>query len=373
MSDALRRYRQARLKADLRLRRTGLAAAADTARDQSSDVPVYGIAAPFGEGTGDGRIIAAGALEWDLDTESVPILWDMEEGDHSGAVIGTLDSITDTGGALEVTGRLFGSMPDLDRISLLIDENAIGWSLGLDDLEAETRLTEPEWSEERDGTIVIKTSRQQELTTVTHGRVRHLALVDTPAWPVARPVLGSPPALAASALGWTFPADHFKRWESAEPVPLTVTPDGRVWGHGAGDGCFRGDGTCRKYTADPDPDMKNFHVGTACLDDGSVIRVGSLTCSGLHASTDLPTVADVRRHHEDSSTVWARVVAWNDARGRLCIAGSVVPGLDDRTLAQVSGSALSLEAWPVPGTPGLTLVGAHSVIVPAWPVAASTM
>lgn len=364
MSDALVRFKRARLAAELRARRLALEEQPTT---DAGDIAVHGVAAPFGEPTGDGRMLAAGSLVWDLDVEGVPILWDMAEGDHTGAVIGRLDSITDAGGSLEVTGRLFGSMPELDRISRLIAENAIGWSLSLDDIESETRLSEPEWEEQRDGTIIIKTSRQQELTTVTHARVRHLALVDTPAWPVARPVLGAPPAIAAAAAGYLYPAHHFARWESPEMVPLSVTTDGRVWGHGAGDGCFRGDGRCLKYTPDPDPDMRNFHVATACLDDGSTIRVGSLTCAGLHASTSLPTVADVRRHHEDSSAVWARVVAWNDKYGRLCITGSVVPGLDETTLAQVSGAPLSPELWPVPGTPGLTLVGLHAVNTPAWP------
>ena len=113
--------------------------------------------------------------------------------------------------------------------------------------------------------------------------------------------------------------------------------------------------------------MRNFHTGTVSLDDGSVIRVGSLTAAGLHASP-MGSVADQRRHHEDSTTVWAKVRAWNDRFGRLCISGSVVPGLDPNFVAQVSRLPVSVELWPVPGVSGRTMVGAHTVVTPAWPV-----
>ena len=113
--------------------------------------------------------------------------------------------------------------------------------------------------------------------------------------------------------------------------------------------------------------MVNFHTGTVTLDNGNVIRAGNLTCAGLHASVSM-SHAQQRRHHEDSTTVWAKVVAWNDRKGRLCVSGSLVPGLDPTFTAQVAGLPISPELWPVPGVRGLTLVGAHSVITPAWPV-----
>lgn len=347
-----------------------------TAAVVREDVALHGLAVPYDVPTGDGRMVRGGALSWDLDEEGIPILWDREDGDHTGMVVGRVDALyADKAGVHVEAARLFATEdPEaaaaVSRIVELIENNAIGWSVLLDGEEAESVYREPEVIE-RDGEIVARFKPGDSLYTVISARVRHLALVDTPAFPGARPILGPAEALAAAARGHVFPGSHFERWESREPTPLQVTADGRVWGHAAGDGCFRtgsADGTCRKYSADPDPKMRNFHTGTATLDNGEVIRAGVLTCANLHADTRM-SHSQQREHHENSSTVWAKVIAWNDSRGRLCVSGSVVPGLDEKTLAQVSGLPVSIEAWPVPGVSGLTLVGAHTVNAPAWPVA----
>lgn len=341
------------------------------------DVAIHGLAAPYDTPTGDGREIAVGALVWDLDVEGVPIIWDRQDGDHTGMVLGRVDAFSADATGLHVdAARLFATddpeaAAAVARVVELIVENAIGWSLMLDDEEVEATYREPVVTESEDGSVTARFRRDDQVNRVVSGRVRHLALVDTPAFPGARPLLGPVEALAAAAQGAVFPAAHFERWKSRDAVPLQVTADGRVWGHAAGDGCFRTgsrDGMCKKYQVDPDPRMRNFHTGTATLDSGEVIRAGVLTAANLHASVRLG-LDEQRQYHENTSLVWAKVVAWNDAYGRLCVTGSVVPGLDEKTLAQVAGTPLSVELWPVPGVSGLTLVGAHTVNAPAWPVA----
>jgi len=377
MNDALRRYRAGRLiekmaksKADCDCfageHAEALVAAAG---DGLNDIPIHGIGAPIMEWSGDGRRFTADALSWDLEVESIPIIWDKDDGDHDGPIVGVVDAMVNNGAAYVVeAARLF---PSEHRATLenLIAENAIGWSFRWDDDEREIEFTEPIFEEKKDGSVKITIKKEQELATITNGRIRHLALLDTPAFPNARPVLGYAPAMAAAAMVQTYPAAHFERWESREPVPLQVTADGRVWGHAAGDGCFRNGNpnACTKYTPDPDPKMKNFHTATLTLDTGDVIRVGSLTCDNLHADIRM-TLEEQRAHHENTSTVWARVQAWDDSRGRLCISGSVVPGLDPNRVAQVAGLPVSVERWPVMGTRGVTLVAAHTVVSAAWPV-----
>jgi hypothetical protein len=169
-----------------------------------------------------------------------------------------------------------------------------------------------------------------------------------------------------------FPSEHFERWEAdaKDQTPLTFEPDGRIYGHIAGTGCYRnGDmTTCKRYTPDPDPQLRNFHTWTTTLDDGRVIRTGALTAAANHADTRLPLDA-ARAYHENTSTVVARVVAWEDARGRLAVAGSLVPGLPDHVLGQVAGAPVSVEQWPTMETNGRnTLTAAHLVVAPAWPV-----
>lgn len=173
----------------------------------------------------------------------------------------------------------------------------------------------------------------------------------------------------------TYPAEHFRRWDTRvrDQQPLTFHPDGRITGHLAGTGCFRnGDmRRCVRYQPDPDPTLAGFHTWTTTLDDGRVIRTGAITAGSNHA--DLVrgmSPDDVRRIHEDTSTVIGRVVAWEDGRGRLAAAGSVVPSVDLDFLAQAAGAPVSIEQIPTVETNGRnTLVAAHMVVAPAWPVA----
>lgn len=322
--------------------------------------------------TGDGRIFDQDAMSWDLDVEGIPVLWDPENNDHDGIVLGRVDYAANVPGSIFGTARLFKfDDPDLSKLvataAQLISENALGWSIRYANDVSEITIKDPQIETMDDGTQVVRLSYDDDVTRVKSGMYRHLALVDTPAFPGARPILGPPPALAAAASVATFPAAHFAKWESREAVPLQTTADGRFWGHAAGDGCFRdGSRTCTKYTRDSDPDLSNFHTSTATLDNGEVIRVGVLTAGGLHASTSLD-LSGQRQHHENSSTIYAKVRAWEDAQGRLCISGSMIPGLDPAFAAQVAGLGLSVEKWPV-GNRGLTLVGAHAVPTQAWPI-----
>lgn len=339
------------------------------------DILIHGQAVPYELLTGDGRGVRRGALSWEAEGQSVPIIWDRQDGDHTGMTLGVVDEwMADNSGLYVQSARLFGTddpeaAAAVARVAELIEQNALGWSVMMDDEEVEIEFKEPDYIEGPDGSIKIKYKASDEQRWVTKARIRHLAIVDTPAWPGSRPALGPMEALAAAARVATYPATHFEKWESREVVPFQVTPDGRVFGHMAGDGCFRnGDKTtCIKYSADPDPQLRNFHVGTATLDTGEVIRVGSLTCASLHADVNL-SLDQQRQYHENTSTIWARVVAWEDSKGRLCASGSIVPGLDEATLAKVAGAPISVEKWPVPGFSGLTLCGAHAVVSPAWPV-----
>lgn len=194
--------------------------------------------------------------------------------------------------------------------------------------------------------------------------------------PDAVVVPDAPIAAAATTVAQAvvYPAEHFNRWDTRGKTmqPLTFHPDGRITGHIAGSGCFRnGDMTrCTRYQPDPDPKLSNFHSWTTTLDNGRVIRTGVLTAGSKHADLYAGmTASDVRRIHEDTSTVVARVRAWEDGNGWLAVAGSVVPSVDPGFLSQAAGAPVSIEQIPTFETNGRnTLVAAHMVVHPAWPV-----
>jgi len=317
---------------------------------------IHGLLIPYDLPSGDGRTITRDAVTWDLGGENsppIPLLWAREGSGHEGATVGRVVEAWADDTGVNVTAVLDAASTDLlareqvGRVAELVEARAAGWSAGLDDVTAD---------ETAEGGM-----------RVTGARLRHVAIVDTPAFPGAFPQIGPAPVNAKALSGLTFPAAHFERWSSKDPVAFRVEADGRVWGHGAGVSAGRWPGRARFYQPDPDPEMKNFHTGTVLLDDGRHIRVGSLRGGGPHAPTSVD-LAGNRAHHDVSTTVWARARAWDDEQGRLCFTGSVVPGLPAQFLGQVAGLGLSAELWPVRGLSRPSLVCAVSVPDPAWPV-----
>src|SRR5690606_5878419 len=83
-----------------------------------------------------------------------------------------------------------------------------------------------------------------------------------------RAVVDGPVTAAATMVrsAVVFPAEHFEKWDAngREQTPLTVEPDGRIYGHIAGEGCYRNGNmrSCKRYQPDPDPKLRNFHTWT---------------------------------------------------------------------------------------------------------------
>jgi hypothetical protein len=369
-SDTVNAFKIRRLVNTFRARRD-CTDCAETAAPVTEDIPVHGLAAPWGL-TGDGRAIAKDALTWDVETP-IPLKLG-----HEGPVVGKVFRFrSDNDGVHVEEGSLLATEDEetatnVRRVVEMIETGTVGWSVMLDDEVQEVTHREPVITESSDGTLTAIFRRDDDLSTIIEGRIRHLAFEDTAAYPKAIPRLGLAPVNAAAVTVATYPRAHFEKFVNDSPkdgVPLQVTKDGHVFGQIAGQGCYR-DGTgktCKQYSPDPDREMKQFHTSTVELDDGSRIRVGTLTAGGLHSPLSVG-IDGQRQHRENSQTVWAVVRAWDDAYGRLCVSGSVVPGLDQGFVNQAAACPVSIERWPIPGVSGVTLVGALSVPMPAWPV-----
>ncbi len=186
------------------------------------------------------------------------------------------------------------------------------------------------------------------------------------------PLLIDGRALTASAAGLAPsrpPADWFATPEADKPTPLTVTSDGRVFGHMAlWDSCHTGyPGQCVPPPRSPSG-YAYFNLGEIECADGSRVSAGSLTLDGLHADTDRPlSPAAVRRHYEDTGMVAAFVKA-TDGRHGIWVAGTLRADLPERYARDLMGAKPSGDWRQVrPGGP-LEMLGVRAVNFPGFPV-----
>lgn len=156
-----------------------------------------------------------------------------------------------------------------------------------------------------------------------------------------------------------------------ELTPLTITKEGRVYGHLADwDGCHTGfQGVCvppfRSYT-----NYAYFNVGEIETDTGDLVPCGKLMfCmeGNGHASTEEGWgVEEVQRYYDDATKVGAFVRAGADRFGTYLV-GALRPGLNDLEIQHLRTHPPSGDWRPVKNGPS-ELVAAFSVPVPGFPI-----
>lgn len=167
-----------------------------------------------------------------------------------------------------------------------------------------------------------------------------------------------------------YPLEPPRAWfddpKLTQPTPLTVTPEGQVYGHLAAWGvCHRdvGNKDCvlapkSKLGYDP------FHLGQVFTAEGDTLRVGKVVQDTRHASILLGYSA-AALHYDDTGDEVAVVRAGEDQFG-IWLAGSVVPEATRSKVAKLRRSPLSGDWRAVNGN--LELTAALAVNVPAFPV-----
>lgn len=176
--------------------------------------------------------------------------------------------------------------------------------------------------------------------------------------------------LRASATGdlWSPPVEHFANPHLTEPTKITVTADGRVYGHLAPWNQPH-IGYDQKMVFPPrnaGGAYEYFRQSKVVCADGTPLAVGLLTMNTGHADETL-TARAAQAHYDHTGTIAAAVNIGEDEHG-IWMAGSMLPDVsaDQRNrfaLARVSGD------WrqPQPGAP-LELIAALSVPNPGFPV-----
>jgi len=174
-------------------------------------------------------------------------------------------------------------------------------------------------------------------------------------------------ALTAAAAGLaplTPPKTWFENPKLEGPTPITVTADGRVFGHAALWGtCHTGvSGVCRTPPRSQSG-YRYFHLGEVDTDGGPV-HVGRVTMNTGHAPLTASREQTVR-HYDDTGTCAAHVCAYEDEHG-IVLAGSLLPDIPAEQARRLKGALVSGDWRSIGGQ--LEMVGMLAVNVPGFPV-----
>lgn len=342
--------------------------------------------------SGDERSFQGGSL--DYAPLPLPLLWQWKTDDgHKGSVIvGRIDTLERLdGGGLGNAHGVFDVGPYGQEAQRLVGANMLrGISVDLDQFTADVETASDELADDT-GTDSIKNDK----ISVSNARMIAATLLPKPAFqecfimlddnsPVLEgaddvipdgyyeedPSSADEPdmvmaAIAASAAPVKPPRDWFADPKLDKPTPLSVSDDGRVFGHIAA--------WATSHIGLPSPtkpphsksNYAYFQTGLLRTDDGSDVNVGQLTLAGGHASIQADAAAAVR-HYDDTASAVADVSAGEDRHG-IWVSGALRPGTTPEQVRVLRASAPSGDWRPINGR--LELVAVCQVNVPGFPVA----
>lgn len=344
--------------------------------------------------TGDGREFDSGSLTWaDL---PLPLRWNKEDS-HGGqprtlAVnVGRIDKVwREDSGLIMGEGLLdLGNEDGREVHRKIKGEFLRGISVDVDSVkDADMELIwpdhEPDGSGEPDPFAQMFAAPEK---VVFHkGRIRAATLVDIPAFAEAYVALigddgavtagGKPIGAMRASMGvrtrtrvvqapFQPPADWFANPDLSVPTGITVTPEGRVYGHAALWGtCHIGKaGMC--VTPPREEDHPYFMTGNVWTEEGNSTRVGQITVGTNHAPLHLGYRA-ASDHYDNTGAAVADVVVGNDAHG-IWVAGSIRYGVSQERIHELRAAGQVSGDWRRIGGQ-LRLVGLLAVNVPGFPV-----
>lgn len=379
----------------------GAAADADEVTGKPLDEMGQGPTAPWrgpltveGIETGDGREFKTDALTWaDL---PLPLRWNIEDS-HGGeprtkAVnVGRIDKIWREDSGLIMGEGVLDLSDDNGRAahSKIKGQFLRGVSVDVDSIkDADMELVWPadpdSDGEGPDPFDMLFAS--PEKVVFNKGRIRAATLVDIPAFAEAYiALLGEDGAVVAggepigavretrmrTAPARTVdaplrpPAGWFADPKLSVPTGITVTPEGRVYGHAALWGtCHIGqEGVC--VTPPHEEAHPYFMTGNVWTEDGASVGVGQITVGTGHApiSYGYRAAAD---HYDNTGAAVADVAVGNDGHG-IWVAGSIRPGTSESRIHELRAAGQVSGDWRRIGG-HLRLVGLLAVNVPGFPV-----
>jgi hypothetical protein len=344
--------------------------------------------------TGDGREFSPESLTWaDL---PLPLRWNKEDS-HGGeprtiAVnVGRIDRIwRDEGGLVMGEGVLDLSTDDGRTVHGKIKGQFLrGVSVDVDSIkDADMELVWPDDPDaDGEGSAFDMLFASPEKVVFHKGRIRAATLVDIPAFAEAyialldeagAVVAGGTPA-GTMALRQTVtarsvssveapvrpPAAWFADPKLSVPTGITVTPEGRVYGHAALWGtCHIGQaGVC--VTPPREDAHPYFMTGNVWTETGDSVSVGQITVGTGHAPLNYSHRA-AAEHYDNTGAAVADVAVGNDEHG-IWVAGSIRPYTAESRIRELRAAGQVSGDWRRIGGQ-LRLVGLLAVNVPGFPV-----
>lgn len=179
---------------------------------------------------------------------------------------------------------------------------------------------------------------------------------------------GGRPALVAAAPMKNPPKSWFSDPGLGGVTALTVTDEGRVYGHLATWGqCHVGfKGECVMLPKSR-ANYSYFHIGVIDTDDGQVFT-GPLVMGGKHAP-DRYNWRQATQHYDDTTRVVADIVVGEDAHG-VWMSGALRDGVTEEDVRELKAAGKASGDWRevVRGSAQLELIAALAVNVGGFPV-----
>lgn len=347
----------------------------------------------FSEETGDGRDFTSCAWTFrDPAVSLLPLMLQTEtEVGHFGAQLaGFLETVRVDGTTPRASGRFYDSDAGRAFRDLLLGGRVFGVSVDAGHVAAEWECLE----EDEEGWCVEETVRflEYEIIGLTGtpfpafaraairlaGETAEETDEETPE--VEEEATITPLPLPALSIPARPPADWFSMPEPEvgsdllveQPdgglaCPLTITDDGRVFGHLArwGQNHVGYPASARVTAPRSNAAYAHFHVGQVVCADGTRVATGTLTAGCDHAATRL-RAAEAADHYAHNGVAWADVrVSDGDLGAWTC--GALRPDVTEAQVRVLRAGALSGD-WRDLGL-GLELIGGLAVNVPGFPIA----
>lgn len=172
-------------------------------------------------------------------------------------------------------------------------------------------------------------------------------------------------ALLAGAAPLAPPSSWFSDPKLTEPTKLTITKDGRVYGHlaqwrtchvGIGNACVVAPKSHTKYSL--------FKVGSLLCDDGTQMSVGKIVMGSAHANAQWGVMP--ARDFYDNTSMTAAIVNVGEDKHGIWINGMLTPDMTPEKIVSLRASALSGDWRAINGN--LELIAALAVNSPGFPI-----